>query len=64
MKGKVAWVVSWSLYWMGDLVSRIMHITDFWFLYGPYNWFMVKSDNVQTWGQIDNGPWEAIKGKQ
>ena len=64
MKAKVGWVVSWSLYWIGDLISRVMRVPCLWSLYWAYNWFMVKSNDIQDWAGIDNGPWDTMEEKQ
>lgn len=59
MKRLVGWMVAWSLFWTGDLVSRVM---DYWpwekfHPYYIYNRLMIASSRVQVWGRVD-GPWK------
>ena len=50
------WLVSWSLYWLGDAVSRPMEAFDWGWLYPVYNWLMLRSGDVQGEGP---GPWQT-----
>lgn len=53
---------AWALYNMGDLVSKIMHKTNMWFLYSLYNKLMSASYSVQKVSKSINGPWkETLK---
>lgn len=49
------WLASWTLYWIGDVVSRSMNAFDWWWLYRPYNWLMSRSFYIQ--GRTVYGPW-------
>ena len=37
------YILSWCLYWTGDLVSKPMRWNAFGFLYPFYNWLMITS---------------------
>lgn len=57
------WLISWTLYWLGDLVSKPMSRWD-WHLYPLYNWLMQKANDVQGHGPGPWGPpedWEDVK---
>lgn len=56
MRKNIGYVVSWSLYWSGDLVSRAMHFDSMWWLYPMYNRLMQWSSQVQDWADNDT-PW-------
>lgn len=56
MRKNIGYVVSWSLYWAGDLVSRAMHFDFMWWLYPMYNRLMQWSSQVQDWADNDT-PW-------
>ena len=60
MKKFIGYVVSWALYWLGDLVSKPMHYINWWWLYPVYNRLMISSADVQDWSEA-NGPWESTK---
>jgi len=47
------WLFAWSLYWAGDIVSRVMGDCGV-FLYPVYNRLMIWSDWVQ---EGEDGPW-------
>jgi len=49
----MTWLLSWSLYWLGDAVSRAM-IGPLGCLYPVYNKLMIASYKVQGDGK---GPW-------
>lgn len=57
------WLVSWVLFWMGDAVSRVLHLlpddtewpSDL--LYSIYNKLMVRSSRIQGDGA---GPWKDV----
>ena len=57
MRKLSGYIISWSLYWLGDLVSYPMHYFDWAWLYPIYNRLMIASVDVQDWAKID-GPWE------
>jgi hypothetical protein len=60
MKKFIGYVVSWILFWIGDLVSKPMHYINWWWLYPVYNQLMISSADVQDWSNA-NGPWESTK---
>jgi hypothetical protein len=60
LKKFIGWCISWTLYWIGHAVSRTFLISDksWWvdFWYPVYNWLMITSGNVQSWGGA--GAWK------
>ena len=60
MRKIIGYVVSWSLYWSGDLISKPMHYLDWYWLYPVYNRLMCWSSDVQDWSNAI-GPWESTK---
>jgi len=67
MKKSCAWLLSWVLYWVGDVLSRIMNLSPGEYggcglhrLYTPYNWCMTRSADIQDWGMIKAGPWHNV----
>ena len=62
MRKNIGYVVSWTLYWVGDLVGRIMHFDAMWWLYPVYNRLMSWSLQVQDWAGNDT-PWHKISKK-
>ncbi len=54
------WFASWSLYWLGDAVSRVLRDADFAapVLYPIYSRLMRWSSAAQGTG--DSGPWVAV----
>lgn len=60
MKRAIGWLVSWSLYLLGDAISRPMYRWDmFAWLYPAYNNLMSWSVDVKDWG--GSGPWERVE---
>ena len=57
MKNIVGYIISWSLYWLGDLISRPMQWFDWDWLYPVYNQLMLTSSNIQNWAG-NKGPWK------
>ena len=61
MKRAIGWLVSWALYWMGDIASRPLRAPEswpeWWFAawYAVYNRLMLRSVSAQDWG--GSGPW-------
>lgn len=53
----IAYLLSWGLFWMGDLVSKIMNNHLAIVLYPVYNWLMTKSYDVQDKYKVEKGPW-------
>jgi hypothetical protein len=60
MRKFIGYVVSWILYWLGDLTSKPMNYLDWYWLYPVYNRLMCWSVDVQDWSKAD-GPWESTK---
>jgi len=56
LKKVFAYLLSWSFFWMGDLVCKIMEFTDQWWLYPVYNKLMGKSSTIQDWAGNET-PW-------
>lgn len=51
------YLVSWTFFWMGDVVAKVMHLLDiFGHLYPIYNKLMNWSINVQDWAG-NKSPW-------
>ena len=61
MKKFIGYVVSWALYWLGDLISHPMNRFDWDWLYSTYNNVMLASLTVQEWGG-NFGPWGEANG--
>jgi hypothetical protein len=59
MKKFVGYIASWSLYWLGDLISRIMNYFDSGWLYPVYNRVMSASIDIQKWAD-NTTPWGMI----
>lgn len=64
----LAWLYAWSLFWLGDLASKIMELNDdsemwvgFWF--PIYQDLMLASSLVQDKYKLD-GPWESVSDDQ
>lgn len=56
MKKIIGYLVSWLLYWLGDLISYPMNYFDWSWLYPLYNRLMLSSCSIQRWaGNIT--PW-------
>lgn len=60
MKKIVGYIGAWSLYWMGDGISRLMN-TNFTscLLYRVYNKLMCWSCAVQDWAGLEQ-PWRKV----
>jgi hypothetical protein len=56
MKKFIGYILSWSLYWLGDLISHPMNRFDWGWLYSLYSTAMSASFNVQLWADNDT-PW-------
>lgn len=57
LKKVFAYLLSWALFWMGDGVSKIMHLIDnFGHLYPIYNKSMNWSYDIQNWAN-NKTPW-------
>jgi hypothetical protein len=61
MRKFIGYVVSWTLYWLGDLISKPMNYLDWYWLYPVYNRLMIYSADVQDWSGA-NGPWGECNG--
>lgn len=56
------WLSAWTLYWIGDAISRPMDRFDLGWLYPAYNRVMVLSCQLQ--GQGNFGPWKDAPRKE
>ena len=56
MKKFVAYILSWTLYGLGDIVSRPMQWFDWSWLYPVYNRLMLASIRIQHWAG-NKTPW-------
>lgn len=56
---RIRWALSWTLYWLGDLVSYPMNWPLGYHLYPIYNVLMGWSVDIQ--GESDNGPWREVE---
>ncbi len=50
-------LLSWTFYWMGDMISRPMIRFDLPILHDPYQWLMRTSERLQGTG---TGPWGPL----
>jgi len=57
MKKFTAYILSWILYGLGDIISRPMQWFDWAWLYPAYNRLMLSSHGIQKWAG-NRGPWE------
>ena len=60
MKKVIAYIVSWALFWLGDIVSKPMQWFEWEWVYPVYSKIMFASLAVQEWANND-GPWEKPK---
>jgi hypothetical protein len=60
MRKLVAYIVSWSLYWLGHLTSYLLNFDSMWWLYPVYNRLMIASVQVQDWAG-NTTPWHKTK---
>ena len=56
MRKLIGYVLSWALYWLGNLISHPMNYFDWGWLYSTYNTVMLASLDVQDWAGNDT-PW-------
>ena len=56
MRKFIGYILSWTLYWLGDLVSKPMHYLDWGWLYPVYNRLMIWSYDIQECS-VNLGPW-------
>jgi len=61
MKKIMGYILSWTLYWLGDFISKPMHYFDWACLYPVYNRLMIWSADAQDWSGC-NGPWGEVNG--
>jgi hypothetical protein len=61
MRKFIGSIVSYILYWLGDLVSRPMQSFDWIWLYPIYNRLMISSILVQDWAK-NSSPWRDNNG--
>ena len=48
VKRLAMWCVMKTAFWLGDGVSRLMHVAGFGFLYPAYNWLMLSSHDIDA----------------
>ena len=53
----IAYLASWTLFWIGDITSKIFEHTYLEFLFEFYCWCMRQSVNIQDRYNIEKGPW-------
>lgn len=58
IKRMIAFPVSWMLFGIGHAVSYLLQWKYTFFVYPIYTWHMLKSYDVQEWGDVQRGPWE------
>lgn len=56
MRKLIGYIISWILFWIGDLVSKPMDRFDWAWLYPMYNRLMISSLLVQDWAK-NTTPW-------
>lgn len=61
MRRTIGYIVSWILFWIGDLVSKPMDRFDWAWLYPVYNRLMISSLLVQDWAK-NITPWGKNNG--
>jgi len=59
MKKLIGFIGVWSLYFLGDLTSRLMYKKGLQWLYVPSCKLMIWSLNVQDWAKLAK-PWEHV----
>lgn len=62
MKTLLLLALSWGFYYAGDLVSKLVGVPYFGWLYAAYNFLMIRSANFQDKAGFENGsrgPWKA-----
>lgn len=59
VKKVLAFPVVWLFYIIGDLTCKLSYKLELDFLYDIYNWFMIKSCDVQDWAKLKQ-PWKTI----
>lgn len=71
MKRLIGWTGAWIFYWVGDTIYQTIHRLD-WSrdgivegaLYRVWNWFLLKSIDLQNWGDCGcDGPWCDCPGR-
>lgn len=59
VKKVLAFPVVWLFYIIGDITSKLSYKLELDFLYDIYNWFMIKSSDIQDWAKLKQ-PWKTI----
>jgi hypothetical protein len=59
LKKGIAYIVSWTLYYIGDIIAHLMHIKHFEWLYSQYSWCMRWSVKIQDWAH-NKSPWKKV----
>jgi hypothetical protein len=61
MKQFIGYIISWGLYYIGDFISKIINLSNFFGgLYPLYNKVMCMSFSVQDWSG-NKTPWEKVE---
>lgn len=55
MKKIIGYIGTWMFYYLGHFTSKLMYRMHF--LYKPYQWFMMKSFQIQDWANLKS-PWK------
>lgn len=59
MRKILAYILSWILFGLGDLISKPMNWFDWGWLYPAYNRLMLWSYDIQEWAS-NNCPWKKV----
>lgn len=57
----IAYISTWTLFWLGHWASRLFEIVEMEFLFDIYNWCMQASVNIQDKYDVQNGPWVSYE---
>jgi hypothetical protein len=63
IKKVIAYLLSWTFFWMGDITCKIMEYTEQWWLYSVYNRLMWWSSDIQTWADNET-PWSPVSSSE
>ena len=59
LKKGIAYIVSWALFYIGNIISHLMCIKHLEGLYSQYSWCMKWSVKIQDWAQNES-PWKHV----
>lgn len=60
----IAYISSWTLFWIGHWFSRVYEVTEFEPFYEVYNWCMTTSVNIQDRYDVEDGPWVSMEQEE